>query len=83
MSAVKANSLSTAIQTPAAQAWQVDRARRTATHISGLAVQWHAVKEQTSRVPALDISGIGKIKNSVWANQLDGLINEAIALLEA
>lgn len=62
--------------------WQVDRAKRSATHISGLIVSWQVVGKGAARLPALDLAGLEKAAVSPWAAQINTLVEQAIALLE-
>lgn len=59
--------------------WQLDEKRGLARHVSGLTVQWQASR---SGQPSLDIGGLGKIKGTAWAAQIERLVQEAIDLLE-
>ena len=67
----------------AAQArdWQVDRARNSARHVSGLTVAWQVERQGAVSAPSLDIGGLSKLKASAWAERLEALIEEAIILL--
>ncbi len=62
--------------------WQVDRASRSAQHSSGLVVSWQTIGKGAARQPALDIAGLEKVTASVWAGQVNVLVEQAIALLE-
>ena len=65
-----------------AQEWQLDRVKRSAQHSSGLVVSWQTIGKGPSRQPALDIAGLEKVTASVWAGQVNVLVEQAIALLE-
>lgn len=61
--------------------WQVDRAKRSAAHISGLVISWQVVGKGKMRQPALDIAGLQKVTATPWAGQINQLVDQAIALL--
>lgn len=66
-----------------AQEWQIDRAKQSAQHVSGLVVSWQTIGKGAARQPALDIAGLEKVTASVWAGQVNLLVDQAIALLES
>ncbi len=63
--------------------WQLDRAKRSALHVSGLVVSWQVVGKGDARQPALDIGGMSKVTSSPWAGQINERVEQAIALLDA
>lgn len=66
-----------------AQEWQIDRVKQSAQHVSGLVVSWQTIGKGALRQPALDIAGLEKVTGSVWAGQVNLLVDQAIALLES
>lgn len=65
-----------------AQEWQIDRAKQSAQHVSGLVVSWQTIGKGAARQPALDIAGLEKVTASGWSGQVNVLVEQAIALLE-
>ncbi len=63
--------------------WQVDRNKRIAKHVSGLIVSWQTVGRGDALQPALDIAGLEKVTATQWAQKVNVLVEQAIALLES
>ncbi len=63
--------------------WQVDRNKRIAKHVSGLIVSWQNVGRGDTLQPALDIAGLEKVTGTQWAQKVNVLVEQAIALLES